>query len=182
MMRSLCAALAVFCVISSQAGAADLVTFQLRLAARRRSGTGLCRRPARLFRQREYRGEDPARPRRHGHVTKVATSVADMGEVGLDLFPGVESRVHDSGDGVMPFFTKVPDVLITVEGSGITSLKDVGGARGDVAVHLLQISTPGRWCFKNSGGRPNNVEVIKADPSTLGGMLASGQVDRSSIG
>jgi NitT/TauT family transport system substrate-binding protein len=175
-MRSLFTALAALCVISGQAGAADLVTFQLGWLP------GGDRAPAYVGAQRGLFAKENIEvkilPGRGGTdtLTKVATGVADMGEVGLDLFLASKAESPIPVTAVMPFFTKVPDVLITVQGSGITSLKDVGGKTVATSPFTSSNLT---WpvVLKMNGVDPNSVKLIKADPSTLGGMLASGQVD-----
>lgn len=109
-------------------------------------------------------------------VAKVATSVADIGESGFDAFLAAKAEGTVPATAVMPFFTKVPDVLLVVEGGSISSLKDVAGKTVATSPFTSSNLT---WpvMLKMNGVDPNSVKLIKADPNTLGGMLASGQVD-----
>jgi NitT/TauT family transport system substrate-binding protein len=109
-------------------------------------------------------------------MTKVATGVADIGEVTFDVFLAANAEQAIPVKAVMPEFTRPPDALLTTTTSGITSLKDVGGRK---------IATPPFtssnliWpvILKQNGVDPASVTLIKSDPSTLAGMLATGQVD-----
>jgi NitT/TauT family transport system substrate-binding protein len=176
-MRWLFTALAALCVIGSgSAGAADHVTFQLGWLP------GGDRAPAYVGAQRGMFAKENIEVKilagRGGTdtMTKIATGVADMGEVGLDLFLASKAEATIPVTAVMPFFTKVPDVLITIQGNGINTLKDVGGKTVATSPFTSSNLT---WpvVLKMNGVDPNSIKLIKADPSTLAGMLAAGQVD-----
>jgi len=123
-------------------------------------------------------GEDPARPGGTDTLTKSRPALR-YGRGRVDLFLASKAESTIPVTAVMPFLHQSADVLITVEGSGITSLKDVGGrtvATSPFTSNFQPSHKNWRWVLKNSGVDPN-VEADQADPSTLGGMLASGQVD-----
>lgn len=109
-------------------------------------------------------------------ITKVATGVADFGEAGLDAVLTARLANDVPVVVVMSMFTKMPDALITTAGSGIGGLKDVAGKR--VATTAFTTSNaPWPFLLRQNGVDPSSVTLIKADPTALGPMLASGQVD-----
>lgn len=109
-------------------------------------------------------------------ITKVATGVADFGEGGLDAI--LRAKLHNNVPvaAVMPVYSEAPDALITTAASGVKSLKDVAGKK--VATSPFTSSNgPWPYLLKLNGVDPAKVKLIKADPSALTPMLATGQVD-----
>lgn len=109
-------------------------------------------------------------------LTKVATGVADFGEVTFDALLSASAETSIPVKAIMPLYTKAPDSLMTTTTSGINSLKDVAGKR--VATPMFTSSNL-VWpvILKQSGVDPASVTLIKSDPNVLPGMLASGKVD-----
>jgi NitT/TauT family transport system substrate-binding protein len=109
-------------------------------------------------------------------LTKLATSVADAGEVGFDTFVSAKAEGVMPVTAVMPYFTKPADSILTTTTSGIATLKDVVGR--SVATSPFANSTQAWPVFlKQNGLDAASVKLIKADPATLGGLLATGQTD-----
>jgi NitT/TauT family transport system substrate-binding protein len=109
-------------------------------------------------------------------MTKVATGVADLGEVTFDIYLAANAQGPVPVKAVMPEFTRPPDALLTTTDSGITTLNDVGGRK--VATSPFTSSNL-VWpvILKHNGVDPSSVTLIKAEPSTLAGMLATNKVD-----
>ncbi len=109
-------------------------------------------------------------------LSKLANNVADIGESGFDAFLAAKAETPVPSTAVMPFFTKTPDVLVVNKASGLTSLSQMSGK--SVATSPFTSSNL-TWplVLKMAGVDPDKVKLIKADPATLGGMLAAGQVD-----
>jgi NitT/TauT family transport system substrate-binding protein len=109
-------------------------------------------------------------------LTKIATGVADLGEVAFDVLLAAKAEGPVPVTAVMPYFTKPPDSLITTTLSGITTLRNVVGR--SVATSPFS-SSNFVWpvILKMNGIDPATVTFIKADPNTLSGMLATGRVD-----
>lgn len=109
-------------------------------------------------------------------LTKLATHVADLGEVGFDAYISAKANGAVPATAVMPYYVKQPDSLLTTTGSGINSLKDVAGK--SIAATPFGTSILA-WPFllKLNGVDADSVRLIKADASAIGAMLASGRVD-----
>jgi NitT/TauT family transport system substrate-binding protein len=109
-------------------------------------------------------------------ITKVATGVADFAEGGLDALLRAKLTNNVPVTAVMPVYSKAPDALVTTSASGIKSLRDVAGKK--VATSPFT-SSNGPWPFllQSNGVDPAKVTLIKADPTALAPMLATGQVD-----
>jgi NitT/TauT family transport system substrate-binding protein len=109
-------------------------------------------------------------------LTKVATGVADLGEVGLNSLLQARITVDVPVVAVMAMYTKPLDALITTEGSNINSMADVGGKK--VATSPFTASNA-YWPFvlKRVGVDPASVTLIKADEAALVPLLAAGRVD-----
>jgi NitT/TauT family transport system substrate-binding protein len=109
-------------------------------------------------------------------ITKVATGIADLGESGLGslMIAKVESDVRVVA--IMSIFTKQPDVLLTVKGGPIKTLKDVSGKT--IATSPASSSNV-TWpiVLSQNGIDPASVRILNSDPATLGGLLATGRVD-----
>ena len=109
-------------------------------------------------------------------IIKVATGAADFAEGGLDALLRAKLANNVPVVAVMPVYAKVPDALVTTEGSGIKSLKDLVGKKVGTSPFT---SSNGPWPFllQANGVDPDKVTLIKADPNALTPMLATGQVD-----
>ena len=109
-------------------------------------------------------------------LTKVATGVADLGEVSFEAFLAAKAESQVPVKAVMPYFTRPPDSLVTTTATGIATLKDVVGRT--VATSPFAASNL-VWpvLLKQNGIDPASVTLIKADPNTFAGMLATGRVD-----
>jgi NitT/TauT family transport system substrate-binding protein len=109
-------------------------------------------------------------------ITKVSTGVADIGEVPLDLFLSSNVETVIPAKSVMVEFTRPPDSLVTTTTSGIGSLKDVAGKKiGTPTFTSSNLLWP--VILKQNGVDPESVKLIKTEPASLYGMLATGQVD-----
>jgi NitT/TauT family transport system substrate-binding protein len=108
--------------------------------------------------------------------TKLATGAADVGEGGFDALLGAKVTADLPVTAIMPVFTKVPDALLTTKASGITSIKDLAGKTIGTAP-FNSSNLPWPFVLQVNGIDPASVTMLKADPSTLGGLLARGRVD-----
>lgn len=109
-------------------------------------------------------------------ITKVSTGAADFGGGGLGALMQARAEGPVQVKAVLSVYTKMPDALLTVKGSGITSLKDVKGRT--VATATFTASNA-YWpvVLQANGVDPASVTLKKVDPNTLAGLLASGRVD-----
>ena len=109
-------------------------------------------------------------------LVKVATGSADLGEAGLNALLAAKAESDAPVKAILPVHTKVPDALMTTTTSGIKSLKDVEGRKIATAPFT---SSNGPWPFlvRLNGADPEKVILIKAAPTALTPMLATGQVD-----
>ena len=109
-------------------------------------------------------------------MTKVANGVADFGEAGVDALLTARVSSNLPLKAVMPIYTMPPDALITASGTGIGDLKDLKGKRV-ATTPFTQSNGPWPFLLTLNGVDPSSVTLIKADPTTLVPMLATGQVD-----
>jgi NitT/TauT family transport system substrate-binding protein len=109
-------------------------------------------------------------------ITKIETGVADFGEAGLDAILTAKVANDIPVVAVMPVYTKAPDALVTFEGSGIRSMKDVAGKKIGTSAFT---SSNAVWPFilRMNGVNPDSATLIKVYAAALGAMLATGQVD-----
>lgn len=109
-------------------------------------------------------------------ITKVASGAADVcfGGIAALMMAAAESGVPVKA--VMSLYSKQPDSLLTVKGSGVTSLKDAVGKT--IATSPFSSSNP-LWpvILESNGIDPNKIKLLKVDPATLAPMLAQGRVD-----
>jgi NitT/TauT family transport system substrate-binding protein len=109
-------------------------------------------------------------------LMKVATGSADLGETGLNsLFQAAISN-EVPVKAIMAMHTQPVDALITIDGSGINSVKDLAGKK--VATSAFTSSNV-HWpvLLKANGVEPSAVNLVKADAASLVPLLATGQVD-----
>jgi NitT/TauT family transport system substrate-binding protein len=109
-------------------------------------------------------------------LIKVATGAADFGESPLNALLTAKLESNAPVRAIMPVLTKVPDALLTTTTSGIRSLKDVEGKK--VAASPFT-SSNGPWpmLLKLNGVNPQKVTLVKAAPTALAAMLATGKAD-----
>jgi NitT/TauT family transport system substrate-binding protein len=109
-------------------------------------------------------------------LTKVATGTADFGTGGL---PALMSAAAQSGipvRAILSVYTKQPDSLFVVKGGPIKTLKDAVGRKVATATFTSSNALWPLFLEKNNID-PNSITLQKVDPTILGPMLASGQVD-----
>jgi NitT/TauT family transport system substrate-binding protein len=109
-------------------------------------------------------------------MTKVATGVADMGEATFDVFLAAHAEGPMPAKAVASVFNRPPDALLTAAGSGINSMRDLVGKKVATPPFTSSLIV---WpvLLKQLGIDPNSVTLIKAEPGTIPGLLATGQVD-----
>jgi NitT/TauT family transport system substrate-binding protein len=167
---------ALSCLIASHAGAADKIIYQLGFLPQGGNANAYLALHKGLFAAENL---DVTILTGRGAVdtmTKVATGAADIGEVSFDVFLASHAEQSIPVKAVMVEFSRPPDALVTTTTSGINSLKDVTGKK--IATPTFTSSNL-VWpvILKQHGVDPANVTLIKVDPSTLAGMLATGQAD-----
>lgn len=109
-------------------------------------------------------------------LSKIATGVIDLGFVSFDIFLASKSSGTVPATAVMAFLTKPPDSLLVATSSGITRLKDVVGRKvGTPPFSSSNLAWP--IMLAQNGIDPASVTLLKADPNTLPGLLATGQID-----
>jgi NitT/TauT family transport system substrate-binding protein len=176
MKRLLHACVTLLFSVIGQAQAADLVTFQLGwLPGGERAPVYLGVQRG-LFAAENIEVKILAGRGSTDVITKLATGIADVGEVGFDAFLVAKATGSVPTTAVMPYFVKQPDSVLTTTTSGIEGFKDLMGrsiATSPFGTSILA------WphILKLNGIEPSSVRLIKAEPSTLGPMLASGRVD-----
>jgi NitT/TauT family transport system substrate-binding protein len=109
-------------------------------------------------------------------LTKVATGTADFATAGL---PALMSAAAQSGipvRAILSVYTKQPDSLFVVKGGPIKTLKDAVGRKVATATFTSSNALWPLFLQKNNID-PNSITLQKVDPTILGPMLASGQVD-----
>jgi NitT/TauT family transport system substrate-binding protein len=108
-------------------------------------------------------------------VTKLGTGAADMGTGGLAALLQARAQTPVAVKAVVSIYTLQPDAIFTIDGSGISSLKDVVGKT--VATATFSSSNV-VWplVLKANEIDPAKVDLLKADPGALAPMLATGKV------
>jgi NitT/TauT family transport system substrate-binding protein len=108
-------------------------------------------------------------------VTKIASGVAEVGTSGISALMQARAETSAPVKAILSIYTKQPDAIFTAEASGITSLKQLEGT----AVAIAPFSSSNvMWplVLRANGIDAARIELIKADPPTLGPMLATGKV------
>ena len=109
-------------------------------------------------------------------LSKLGTGVADVGEVSLDAFLAAKAESPVPATAVMSMISKPPDSILTTETTGIVALKDVVGRKiGTPTFTSSNLVWP--LILKINGVDAASVTLIKTDPSTLPGMLATEKID-----
>jgi NitT/TauT family transport system substrate-binding protein len=111
-------------------------------------------------------------------ITRVASDSADFtgASIGTLMTAAAESRVPVKA--LMSIYTKPPDAIFTVKGSGITSIKDLAG-RSLVTGTFTSSNTLWPVFAKLNGVDPEKVSLTKVDPNTIAALLAAGRFDAS---
>jgi NitT/TauT family transport system substrate-binding protein len=109
-------------------------------------------------------------------VTRIGTGVADVGSGGLAALLQAKSQSSVPVTAILSIFTVQPDGIFTLEGSGITSLKDLEGKKVATATFTAS-NVVWPLVMKANGVDASKITLIKVDPAALVPMLASGQVD-----
>ena len=109
-------------------------------------------------------------------ITKLASGTADVGVAGIAALMTAVAESNAPVKAVMSIYSKGPDAIFTVKGSGVNTLKDVTGKTVATATFS---SSNALWPVmqQNLGIDPAQVKLLKVDPSTLAPLLAQGKVD-----
>lgn len=109
-------------------------------------------------------------------ITRVAAGTDDFGSANLGALMNAAAGTAVPVKAVASVYTKAPDAIITLQGSGITSIKDLAGKTIATATYS---GSNALWpvIAKLNGIDPASVKLLKVDDSTLGPMLAAGKVD-----
>jgi len=109
-------------------------------------------------------------------ITKLASGTADVGVAGIAALMTAVAESNAPVKAVMSIYSKGPDAIFTVKGSGVNTLKDVTGKTVATATFS---SSNALWPVmqQNLSIDPTQVKLLKVDPSTLAPLLAQGKVD-----
>lgn len=108
-------------------------------------------------------------------VTRLATGAADMGTGGIAALFQARASGAVPVKALMPIYTKQPDAIFTLKGSGINTLKDVTGKRvGTASASSSNVTWP--LVLSQNAIDVASVNLVRVDPGALAPMLASGQV------
>ena len=109
-------------------------------------------------------------------ITKLASGTADVGVAGIAALMTAVAESNAPVKAVMSIYSKGPDAIFTVKGSGVNTLKDVTGKTVATATFS---SSNALWPVmqQNLGIDLAQVKLLKVDPSTLAPLLAQGKVD-----
>lgn len=109
-------------------------------------------------------------------ITKLATGSSDIGSAGLGALMSATATEDVPVTAVMSLFNKGPHAFYTLKDSGISSLDDIKSKK--VATSPFTSSNvylP--LVLSDNGLSEADIELVKADPATLGPMLMTGQAD-----
>jgi NitT/TauT family transport system substrate-binding protein len=109
-------------------------------------------------------------------ITRVAAGSDDFGSANLGALMNAAAGATVPVKAVASVYTMAPDAIVTLQGSGITSIKDLTGKTISTATYS---GSNALWpvIAKLNGVDPDSVKLLKVDDSTLGPMLAAGKVD-----
>jgi NitT/TauT family transport system substrate-binding protein len=109
-------------------------------------------------------------------LTKVATGAADFGTAGLPALMSAAAQSAVPVKAIYAVYSKQPDSLFVIKGGPIKSLKDVVGRRvGTTTFNSSNTLWP--VVLQLNSIDPSSIKLAKVDPTVLGPMLATGQVD-----
>jgi NitT/TauT family transport system substrate-binding protein len=111
-------------------------------------------------------------------ITRVATDTADFtgASRGALMTASAENRVPVKA--IMSIYSKPPDAIFTVKGSGISSIKDLVG-RALVTGTFTSSNELWPVLAALNGIDPAKVSVTKVDPNTIAPLLAAGKFNAS---
>jgi len=109
-------------------------------------------------------------------VTKLATNTAEFGEGALGALMGAIAESGAPVKAIAPIYHKQADAIFTIKGNGITTIKDLQGKNISTAPFS---SSNVIWpVFAKANGLDlDKITLLKADPNTLFGLLATGRND-----
>ncbi len=109
-------------------------------------------------------------------VTRVATGTNDFGSASLSSMLGAAANATIGSKAVLSVYSKSPDSIITTEGSGINSIKDL---KGKTLATATFSGSNVLWPIvaKNNGLDPETVKLTKVDTNALAPMLLTGKTD-----
>lgn len=109
-------------------------------------------------------------------VTKVASNVAQFGIADIAAVMAGRVRAQTPVRAIASVYTRPPHSIFVLEGSGITSFKDLegrslAGAPGSAVRVFLPL------VMRNAGVDMARVRLINSEPATMGPLLVTGQAD-----
>jgi NitT/TauT family transport system substrate-binding protein len=108
-------------------------------------------------------------------ITKLATGAADVGTGGIAALMMAAAEGGVPVKAVMSIYSKQPDALFTVKGSGITGFKALAGKTVATAP-FSSSNTLWPVILEANGVDPSKVTLLKVDPAAMAPMLAQGKV------
>jgi NitT/TauT family transport system substrate-binding protein len=109
-------------------------------------------------------------------ITKIGTGSADLGTGGIGALMMAAAESGVPVKAIMSIYSKQPDAIFTVKGSGIVTLKDVAGHRIATAP-FSSSNTVWPVILTANGLDISKVQMLNADVPALAPMLATGKVD-----
>lgn len=109
-------------------------------------------------------------------ITKIGTGSADLGTGGIGALMMAAAEGGAPVKAVMSIYSKQPDAIFTVKGSGIVTLKDVAGHKIATAP-FSSSNTVWPVILAANGLDISKVQMLNADVPALAPMLATGKVD-----
>lgn len=109
-------------------------------------------------------------------ITKIGTGSADLGTGGIGALMMAAAEGGAPVKAIMSIYSKQPDAIFTVKGSGIVSLKDVAGHKVATAP-FSSSNTVWPVVLAANGLDITKVSMLNADVPALAPMLATGKVD-----
>ena len=109
-------------------------------------------------------------------ITKVATGVADFGSAAVGALMGAAAQSPVPVKAIYSIYSKQPDAIFTVKGSGITAIKDLNGRTVGTATFS---SSNTIWpVFATMNGLDlSKIKLQKVEVNTLAPLLATGKID-----
>ncbi|MBP7564991.1 MAG: ABC transporter substrate-binding protein [Burkholderiaceae bacterium] len=109
-------------------------------------------------------------------LTKIATGAADVGSAGFSALLSAAAQNAIPVKAVYSYFTELPDSFLTVQGNGISTIKDMTGRKlGATALSSSRVLMP--LVFETNGMKLSDVQLQTVDANVLASMLAAGRVD-----
>ncbi len=111
-------------------------------------------------------------------ITRVASDTADFTGASLGALMGASAVNQVPVKALMSIYSKPPDAIFTVKGSGINSIKDLVG-RALVTGTFTSSNELWPILAQMNGIDPTKVNLTKVDPNTIAPLLATGKFDAS---